>query len=118
MDQHQLARFTHIDYDREMAIVAIRMQHGMEEMLGVVRIVGDAWRKDAEYAILVSDAWHGKGLGSLLTDYIIDVARVQGYERVIAFFLKQNTAMRRLFERKQFTIHKGADDVDEAVWVF
>jgi acetyltransferase len=118
LDQRQLARFTHIDYDREMAIVAVRIQDGKEEMLGVVRIVGDAWRKDAEYAILVSDAWHGKGLGSLLTDYIIDIARVQGYERVKAFFLKQNTAMRRLFERKQFTIRNGTDDADEAEWVF
>lgn len=117
MDQRQLARFTHIDYDREMAIVAVRNIEGREEMLGVVRIVGDAWRKDAEYAILIADAWHGKGLGSLLTDYIMVIARAQGYERITATFLKHNTAMRRLFERKQFTINQGSEDVDEAEWI-
>lgn len=109
-DHKMLARFTHIDYDREMAIVAvIEEEGGRPHIIGVVRIVGDAWRETCEYAILVADAWHGKGIGSLLTDYIIEIARAQGYRRITATFLKTNTAMRRLFERKGFAIRPGKE---------
>ncbi len=107
IDHKMLARFTHIDYDREMAIVAVIEEATQPRIIGVVRIVGDAWREQCEYAILVADAWHGKGVGSLLTDYIIEIARAQGYRRITATFLKTNTAMRRLFERKGFTIRSG-----------
>ncbi|MDX2135004.1 MAG: GNAT family N-acetyltransferase [Saprospiraceae bacterium] len=113
----QLARFTHIDYDREMAIVAIVENKGKEQIIGVVRIVGDAWRENAEYAILVADAWHGHGVGSMLTDYIIEIARAQGYKIITASFLKTNGAMRRLFERKKFRISGGQDEADNAVLV-
>ncbi len=113
IDHKMLARFTHIDYDREMAIVAVVEEDGKPQIIGVVRIVGDAWREQCEYAILVADAWHGQGIGSLLTDYIIEIARAQGYRRIVATFLKTNTAMRRLFERKGFTIRPG-DGADHA----
>ncbi|MBK8969040.1 MAG: GNAT family N-acetyltransferase [Lewinellaceae bacterium] len=109
-----LARFTHIDYDREMAIVAVIEVDKKPEIIGVVRIVGDGWRDSCEYAILVADHWHGKGVGSLLTDYIIDIARAQGYHRITATFLKINSAMRRLFQRKGFKIKGGEYDTDLA----
>ena len=114
IDHKMLARFTHIDYDREMAIVAVIEENNKPEIIGVVRIVGDGWLETCEYAILVSDAWHGKGVGSVLTDYIIEIARTQGYQRISAIFLKVNGAMRRLFERKGFSIHAGPDESDTA----
>lgn len=80
----------------------------------MVRIVGDGWRDTAEYAILVADAWHEQGLGGMLTDYIIEIAKAQGYKRVNASFLKINGSMRRLFERKGFRIRAGDDDTDYA----
>ncbi|MBK8968819.1 MAG: GNAT family N-acetyltransferase [Lewinellaceae bacterium] len=89
IDHKMLARFTHIDYDREMAIVAVIEVDKKPEIIGVVRIVGDGWRDSCEYAILVADHWHGKGVGSLLTDYIIDIARAQGYHRITARFENQ-----------------------------
>lgn len=106
MDHKMLARFTHIDYDREMAIVA----QLDDKIIGVVRIVGDGWRDSAEYAILVADAWHGQGLGGILTDYILEIARAQGYKKITASFLKVNGAMRRLFVRKGFKIKAGEDE--------
>ncbi len=113
IDHKMLARFTHIDYDREMAIVAVIEDGSTSQIIGVVRIVGDAWRETCEYAILVADAWQGQGIGSLLTDYIVEIARAQGYRRITAAFLKTNTAMRRLFQRKGFTIRPG-DGADNA----
>ncbi|MCC7506856.1 MAG: GNAT family N-acetyltransferase [Saprospiraceae bacterium] len=114
LDEKQLSRFTHIDYDREMAIVAVSEKESGPEIVGVVRIVGDGWRESAEYAILVADAWHGHGLGSVLTDYILEIARAQGYKKITASFLKTNGAMRRLFERKKFKIRNGEDGADLA----
>ncbi|MBL7776278.1 MAG: GNAT family N-acetyltransferase, partial [Saprospiraceae bacterium] len=114
IDHKMLARFTQIDYDREMAIVAVIEKEGKSEIIGVVRIVGDGWRESCEYAILVADAWHGQGLGSLLTDYILEIARAQGYQRVTASFLKVNGAMRRLFLHKGFTIKSGEGESEWA----
>jgi acetyltransferase len=109
-----LSRFTHIDYDREMAIIALLETPEGPKIIGVVRIVGDGWRNSAEYAILVADSWHGQGLGTLLTDYIIEIARSQGYQEVTASFLKTNGSMRRLFKRKGFKISAGKDESDYA----
>jgi acetyltransferase len=114
IDHKMLARFTQIDYDREMAIVAVIESGGQPQIIGVVRIVGDGWRESAEYAILVADAWHGQGLGSLLTDFIIEIARAQGYQKITASFLKVNGAMRRLFKRKGFQIKAGDTESDWA----
>jgi acetyltransferase len=100
---HQfLSRMTNIDYDREMALVGEIKQEGRTKIIGVVRIVGDGWRDTAEYAILVADQWHGQGLGGLLTDFIIEIAREQGYRAITASYLKSNGNMRRLFVRKHF----------------
>jgi acetyltransferase len=114
VDHKMLARFTQIDYDREMAIVAQIDNEGKPQLIGVVRIVGDGWRDTAEYAILIPDQWQGKGIGSLLTDYIIQIAREQGYRLLTASFLKLNGKMRRLFERYGFDIRSGSDESDYA----
>jgi len=114
IDHRMLSRFTHIDYDREMAIVALVETNGKQQIIGVVRIVGDGWRETCEYAILVDDQWHGQGLGGILTDYIIEIARAQGYQKILASFLKTNGSMRRLFEKKKFKVSGGEDEADKA----
>ncbi|MBK7335951.1 MAG: acetate--CoA ligase family protein [Saprospirales bacterium] len=71
-----LTRFTQIDYDREMAIIAEIQDDpkSPRQMAGVVRLVGDAWNENAEYAIVVADPWQGPGPGKM-TDYILEIAR-------------------------------------------
>ncbi|MCB0571370.1 MAG: bifunctional acetate--CoA ligase family protein/GNAT family N-acetyltransferase [Phaeodactylibacter sp.] len=101
-----LTRFTHIDYDREMAIIATVEEAGTEKMVGVVRIISDAWGETAEYAILVSDDWQGLGLGSQATDYIIDIAREMGIKKLYASVLATNKAMLGLFEKKGFSVQR------------
>jgi len=115
IDHRFLSRLTQVDYDREMAIVAQVEENGVSKIIGEVRIVGDGWYESAEYAILVADQWHGLGLGGMLTDYIIEIARAQGYHKITASFLKNNGAMRRLFERKGFTNAPGDEDSN---WAF
>lgn len=104
VDHEFLTRFTHIDYDREMAIVAETILEGERAIIGVVRIVGDNWNGDAEFAIVVADAWQKQGLGSALADFILEIAREQGFKRIYASFLKVNIASEKLFRSKGFSI--------------
>lgn len=100
-----LSRYTHIDYDREMNIIAtIEDEQGNEEMIGMVHIVGDAWRQKAEYAIVIADEYQNKGLGTIMTNYILDIAREQGYKKVYANLLKMNTGMKVLLEQFGFSV--------------
>lgn len=80
-----LIRFTEIDYDREIALVALDDDSEADRMLGVARIIGDPDGKEGEFAVLVGDPWHGRGISSgvLKKCLLIDEYRVFsiGYRR-------------------------------------
>lgn len=97
-----MTRFVNIDYDREMAIVAEVEEKGLKKIIGVVRIIEDAWRETAEYSILIADNWHGQGLGNSLTDYILEIARKREISKVVATVLASNKAMIHIFQRRGF----------------
>ena len=61
-----LARFTQIDYDREIALVAIQENADGDRLIGVARIIGEPDGKHGEFAVVVGDPWHGKGIGAVL----------------------------------------------------
>lgn len=107
--QEMLSRFTHIDYDREMALIALTP--GPEpRMAGVVRLIGDAWKLTAEYAIIVADEWQGQGIGKALTETIIGYARLRGYQSLHCSVLQHNDAMLSILKRYGFTLkHEDAD---------
>ncbi|MCB9293007.1 MAG: bifunctional acetate--CoA ligase family protein/GNAT family N-acetyltransferase [Lewinellaceae bacterium] len=109
-----LTRFTHIDYDREMAIIAEVEEAGVKKMAAVVRIISDAWGEAAEYAILVADPWQQQGLGGQMTDYIIDIAREMGIKKLYASVLAANKGMLTLFEKKGFVIEREDFDTFHA----
>jgi len=113
-----LTRFTHIDYDREMAIVAVETEikegKTTEIITGIVRIIEDAWRESAEYSILVADNWQGHGLGNILTDHILEIARKRDIKKIVASVLPNNESMIKLFIKKGFTLDKKYPDVYEA----
>ncbi len=105
-----LTRYTQIDYDREIAIIA-EIQHEKErKMIGVVRIIADAWGESAEYAIMIADPWQKQGLGSLLTDFILEIARDRDIRKIYASVLANNKGMIRLFEKKGFTVRRDGYD--------
>jgi acetyltransferase len=108
-----MIRFTHIDYDREMAIVAEINQGAGREMVGVVRIIEDAWRENAEYSILLADYFQGQGLGSMLTDYILEIAKERRIKKIVASVLPANSAMIHLFEKRGFAFDKAEMDMYE-----
>ena len=104
---HEMAtRFCFIDYDREIAIVAEAADPatGRRQLRGVGRLVADADHRDAEYAVLVGDRWQGQGIGTLLTDYCLEVCRNWGIRRVVAETSHDNHRMLDLFHRSGFAI--------------
>jgi len=104
-----LVRFTHIDYDREIAIIAELTEDGKKRMAGVARLIADPYNETAEFAIVVADPWQQQGLGGKLTDYILDIARERGVERVIASFLSDNQIMMHVFKMRGFDITYSDD---------
>ncbi|MBL0715012.1 MAG: bifunctional acetate--CoA ligase family protein/GNAT family N-acetyltransferase, partial [Desulfosarcina sp.] len=68
-----LARFTQIDYDRDMALVAIAKSAQAEEMLGAARLIREPSLTRAEFSVMVADAMHGQGIGAALLRKLIAV---------------------------------------------
>jgi acetyltransferase len=112
---HEMAaRFCFLDYDREIAIVAEHRTDGERQLLGVGRLVANAEHTQAEYAVLVTDDWQNRGLGSLLTDGCLDIARRWGLRRVVAEMASDNQRMASLFERRGFELCSIANDTLKA----
>ncbi len=104
-----LIKYTQIDYDREIAIIAEVEEKGKKKMAGVVRLIGDPYNDNAEFAIVVADPWHGRGAGNLLTDYIIEIAKLRKLRKIYAYFLGDNNRMKYMFEKRGFAIKKEGD---------
>ncbi len=97
-----LSRYCNLDYDREIAIVA--ELENEDRIIGAVRIIPDVGGKAGEFAIMVSDAWHGLGLGSKLMDCIMDVAKDLRVQRIYSIVDPENTKMLNLCNKKGFEI--------------
>ncbi|MHB9020393.1 MAG: bifunctional acetate--CoA ligase family protein/GNAT family N-acetyltransferase [Halothiobacillus sp.] len=98
-----LVRFTQIDYDREMAFIALYTPAEGEEIeVGVTRYSLEPDGETAEFALVVADAWHGNGVGSQLLEILIDYARQRGVRVLFGEVLLQNAPMRQLAQRMGF----------------
>lgn len=98
------ARFTQIDYDREMALVLTEQGiAGQTAIYGVVRISADPDNMCAEYAIVVRGDMTGLGLGILLMRRIIDYSRSRGIGAIYGDVLAENTTMRKLCKKLGFS---------------
>jgi acetyltransferase len=106
------ARFTQIDYDREMAFVlAERGVAGAAELHAVVRLVADPDRARAEFALVVEHALAGLGLGTLLLRRAIDYARQCGIGELYGDVLEENAVMRQLCRSLGFRETQAEDHV-------
>ncbi len=105
-----LVRFCQIDYDRELAFVCVVKEGDEEKIVADVRLSKDPDGTDAEMAILVEDAWQGKGVGKALCSYAIEVARDLGVKRIWMDILRINTYMLGLSERLGFQKHHVEED--------
>lgn len=100
-----LVKYTNIDYDREIAIIAELTEQGEKKMIGVVRMIMEPPDfKTAEVAIVVGDPWQGLGLGSRMMDFIIEIAKDRKLETVYGLVLRDNNRAIELFKEKGFAV--------------
>jgi acetyltransferase len=105
-----LVRFTQIDYDREMAFVAVLEQRGRVTEIGVARYAANPDGESCEFAIVVADEWKGRGLGRKLMTQLIDVARSRGFRTMIGHILANNDGMARLAGALGFVLSEVPGD--------
>lgn len=106
-----LVRFTQIDYDREMALIAVtRSEQGEETELGVARYVINPDGESCEFALVVDDRWRHRGIGSRLMRALMNVARSRGISCMEGEVLAENAPMLDLVARLGFTLQRHPDD--------
>lgn len=105
-----LVRFTQIDYDREMAFVAVCEEAGEEHEIAVARYIMNPDRRSCEFAIVVADAWKQHGIGSQLMNRLMTVAKSRGLRVIEGEVLAENRAMIGLVKHLGFTTRQTLDD--------
>jgi acetyltransferase len=109
-DAHEIAtQFCFIDYARELAIVAEVFDEGKKKLIGVGRLIADLDHETVEYAVLISDAWQKKELGTILTEYCLEIAKGWHLKRVVAETTKDNQAMITVFKKLGFEVNYNQD---------
>lgn len=101
-----MSRFTQIDYDRELALVALVD----DAEVGVARYAANPDERSCEFAVVVADDWQGRGLGGELMRRIIKLAADRGFERMEGITLRENAAMQRLAGQLGFTVRPDPED--------
>jgi len=117
VDHERLARICFSDYDREVALVAEADQGaaGKRQIVAVARLIKAHGANEAEVAIVVSDAWQGKGLGTKLLSDLTAIGRTEGVERIVGYILPENYVMQRICRKLGFTLrYDRSEDAMEA----
>jgi RimJ/RimL family protein N-acetyltransferase len=113
----RLIRICFVDYQHEMALVAEQDDPvtGRPTIVGIGRLSRVFGTDDAEFAVLVTDPWQGRGIGTELLRRLVEIARAEGVAVIGAQMRVENTGMRKASERVGFTIMAGsADDLVRA----
>lgn len=103
----RLVRICFNDYDRELALVAVR---GEQEILAVARLARKHLVNEGELAALISDEYQGRGLGTELVKRLLEIARVEKLDRVTAEILAENTQMQAVCRMLGFKLSFDADE--------
>jgi len=106
-----MVRFTQIDYDRDVAIIAEIERNGKKASIGVNRLVYYPHNEEYEFAIVVTDAWQGSGVGRLLMEKLIYIAKDRGIPEIYGLVLRSNVSMMRFIKGFGFEIVDCEDDV-------
>ncbi|QAA94269.1 bifunctional acetate--CoA ligase family protein/GNAT family N-acetyltransferase [Pollutimonas thiosulfatoxidans] len=120
-----LARYTAIDYDRELALVAtvqmpnpLNRGHPREQIIGFAHYLRNADGRGAEYALVIGDAWQRRGLGAQLMRGLIDAAQQQGLTYIDGVVLASNRPMLALMTHLGFQNDQDLEDATmRRVWL-
>jgi acetyltransferase len=108
IEHQRLTRMCFIDYDREMALVVERKDAatGKRMIIGVGRLIKLHDRNEAEWAVVLSDAYQRHGVGSELLRRLVLVARDERLSRIFAEILPENRGMLRVAEKQGFRLRR------------
>lgn len=102
LSPQMLSHFTHVDYDRHMALIAVTERDRPPVQVGVGRYVADADRRRCEFAIAIADDWQHRGLGAHLMQSLIAAARAAGIGAMYGDVLASNHRMLQLTAKLGF----------------
>lgn len=108
--REQLVKYCHIDYDREMAFVATIKEGGRERIIGDVRMSKQPDIENAEMAVVVGDQWQGQGVGKILCQHCLKIAKELGIKKMWMEILHINSRMLHRAETLGFKKHSSDDD--------
>jgi RimJ/RimL family protein N-acetyltransferase len=100
----ELRRFTDIDRERELALIATTPVQGRERQIGVARYVKESPPGDAEFAIVLSDDWQRRGLGTRLLVSLLVAAKSDGVQRLVGTTMSKNGGMLALGRKLGFRL--------------
>jgi acetyltransferase len=121
LPERMLARLTLIDYDREMALVAVDRERKsnpeggfteVERIIGVSRYVTNPDKSTCEFSLVIADEFAGQGLGSRMMLSIIELARSKGLAQIEGLVLSKNAPMLKLMRSLDFQIKFFEEDAD------
>lgn len=107
LSQQAMVRLSQLDYDRDIAFVALEAATG--DLAGICRYASDPDRERAEFGLLVRSDLQGRGLGTVLMERLLDYARAHGIGRLEGLILRENRVMLELAARMGFTPVTEAD---------
>lgn len=115
-----MARLTQLDYDREMALVAVAPASGQgsrenvgdtgREVAGVAHYAANPDERSCEFAVVVADDWQGRGLGGELMRRIVELARGRGFTHMEGITRSDNRAMQTLSRQLGFSVSSDPED--------
>ena len=105
-----LARFTQIDYDREMAFIVVAQVDASEKEIAVARYIKNVDNIGCEFAIVVADEWQHRGIARRLMERLIECAREQGLRYIEGTVIAENREMLALTESLHFSTQREKDD--------
>jgi acetyltransferase len=109
----RLTRICFNDYDREIALVAElkpAKKNDGKKILGVGRLSKLHGVNEAEFAVLVSDDWHGLGLGTELLRQLVQIGRDEKLGRIVGQILSENHAMQHICKKLGFNVEYNSDN--------
>lgn len=109
MPHDHLVRYTQIDYDREMAIVATGKEKGRKRIFGVGRLNYYPNLESLEFSVVVGDPWQRQGLGAKLLNTCIEIARERGVNELWGEVMPENLGMLNLCRKCGFDIEKNEE---------
>jgi acetyltransferase len=113
LGHEKLAGLCQVDYDREIALIAIEEPPGKPRVLGLCHLKIHPGYDYAELAVVIGERWQKQGLGRKLVSAGIEIARSKGVGRITGVILPENLGMLHLAKKLGFEV---VEDMGEGVW--